>query len=61
MTCAITVNNAMRVVKDDTYDRGYVGITMFKSSNPFTTLMVDWAKLTVLGKLTDYGNAIEER
>lgn len=51
----------MRVVKDDTYDRGYVGITMFKSSNPFTTLMVDWAKLTVLGKLTDYGNAIEER
>lgn len=43
-------------VIDDTYDRGYVGITMFKNSGSFTTLMVDWAKLSVLGKLRDYRN-----
>lgn len=45
--------NQVASVTDDTYDLGYVGITMFNSSSSFTTLMADWAKLTVLGKHPD--------
>ncbi len=48
-------------VKDDTYNCGSVGFTMFNDSSLFTTFMVDWVKLSALLKETDFEMSLRSR
>jgi len=40
----------LSTIEDETYKRGFVGISMFKSSSISTKLEADWARLIVLEK-----------
>ncbi len=46
---------------DDYYLRGYVGISMAPGPSSSATLSVDWARLSVLGKLADYETLLGSR
>ena len=56
------INNTwVAKVTDATYNRGYVGFTMYKNTSDSTTFKVDWARLIVILKGSEYEQVLLSR
>lgn len=62
-TLTVYINGILEgSVTDGTYSRGYVGIGVMEYvPGDLKLFSVDWAKLTVIGKLADYEKALQSR